>query len=53
MFFDKIFDVQNFTEITGLNDELKSIYVYNYYNNNSENIVYMKLISFINHFQIM
>ena len=31
MFFDKIFDVQNFTEITGLNDELKSIYVYNYY----------------------
>ena len=39
MFFDKIFDVQNFTEITGLNDELKSIYVYNYYNNNSENIV--------------
>jgi len=39
MLFDSFFDDKFHHYITGLNDELKSIYVYNYYNKNNENVL--------------
>lgn len=39
MLFDKLFDNFSYKYISGLNAELKSIYVYNYYINNDDNIL--------------